>query len=263
MDERDKVIVTRFGQVIRSDEVPGLHFKVPFLDEAKYFDSRLLTLNLEPQQLLTMEKKYVVVDAFVKWRVVDTLKYYLTVGGQESEAQQRLQQAVNSNMRDEVAKHTAHDVFSTVRQKIMDNLTANADQEARKLGISVLDVRIQRVDLPDKVSQSVYQRMKAERMGIAKELRAEGAAAAEKIRADSDRQREIMLAEAYGKAELIRGEGDAKVTDLYGNAYGRAPGFFALYRSLNAYKESFKNKSDIMIIDPSLDFFKYMKQPGR
>ncbi len=263
VDEREKVIVVRFGQVLRHDDRPGLHVKSPFLDEAKYFDSRLLTLDADPQRFLTVEKKYVVVDSFVKWRIDDALKYFLTVGGQESEAQRRLEQVVNSSLRDEFGKRTVHDAISTDRQKIMDILTANADREARKFGIVVADVRIRRVDFPDEISQKVYQRMKTERLRIANELRAQGAEAAEKIRADSERQREVLLADAYGKAERVRGEGDAKATDLYGNAYGHAPEFFSLYRSLNAYKESFRKKEDIMIVDPSSDFFKYMKKPNR
>ena len=263
VDEREKVIVVRFGQVLRYDDTPGIHFKSPFLDDARYFDSRILTLDAEPQPFLTKEKKYVVVDSFVKWRIDDALKYYLTVGGQEVDARRRLEQVVNSGLRDEFGKRTVHDVVSTDRHKIMEILTANTDREARKFGIVVTDVRIQRVDLPDEVSQSVYQRMKAERSRIANELRAQGAEAAEKIRANSERQREVLLAEAYGKAERVRGEGDAKATALYAGAYGRAPEFFSLYRSLNAYKESFRKKDDIMIVDPSSDFFKYMKKPSR
>ncbi len=263
VDEREKVIVVRFGQVLRSDDTPGIHYKSPFIDDARYFDSRILTLDAEPQPFLTKEKKYVVVDSFVKWRIDDALKYYLTVSGQETEARRRLEQVVNSGLRDEFGRRTVHDVISTDRHKIMEILTANTDREARKFGIVVTDVRIQRVDLPDEVSQSVYQRMKAERSRIANELRAQGAEAAEKIRAGAERQREVLLAEAYGKAERVRGEGDAKATSLYAGAYSRAPEFFSLYRSLNAYKESFSRKDDIMIVDPSADFFKYMKKPTR
>ena len=263
VDEREKVIIVRLGQVLRFNDPPGMHFKTPFLDEARYFDSRILTLDAEPQPFLTKEKKYVVVDSFVKWRIEDALKYYLTVGGQELDARRRLEQVVNSGLRDEFGKREVQKVISTDRHKIMEILTENTDREARKFGIVVVDVRIQRVDLPDEVSQSVYQRMKAERSRIANELRAQGAEAAEKIRSDSERQREVLLAQAYGKAERIRGEGDAKSTEIYGQAYGRAPEFYSLYRSLNAYKESFRTKEDIMIVDPSSDFFKYMKKPSR
>lgn len=263
VDERQKVIIARFGQVLRYDDKPGIHFKSPFLDDARYFDSRILTLDAEPQPFLTMEKKYVVVDSFLKWRINDALKYYLTVGGQEFDARRRLEQVVNSGLRDEFGKRTVANVISTDRQKIMELLTVNTDREARKFGIEVLDVRIQRVDLPDEVSQSVYQRMKAERSRIANELRAQGAEAAEKIRADAERKREVLLADAYRQAEKIRGEGDAKATSVYAGAYSRAPEFYSFYRSLSAYRESFKKKDDIMIVDPSADFFRYMKKPAR
>jgi membrane protease subunit HflC len=263
VDEREKAIIVRFGQVLRYDDKPGLHWKTPFIDEVRYFDARILTLDAEPQPFLTQEKKYVLVDSFAKWRVIDPLKYYLTVGGTETGARLRLEQLINSGLRDEVNKRTVQSVVSTDRAKIMQLVTAAADKVARGFGIEVVDVRLQRVDLPDEVSQSVYQRMKAERSRIANELRAQGAEAAEKIRADAERQREVLLAQAYGKAEKIRGEGDARASALYAAAYGRAPEFYSLYRSLNAYKESFKNKDDIMIVDPSSDFFRYMKKPGR
>jgi len=263
VDERQKVIIARFGQVLRYDDKPGIHFKSPFLDDARYFDSRILTLDAEPQPFLTMEKKYVVVDSFVKWRINDALKYYLTVGGQEFDARRRLEQVVNSGLRDEFGKRTVANVISTDRHTIMELLTTNTDREARKFGIEVLDVRIQRVDLPDEVSQSVYQRMKAERSRIANELRAQGAEAAEKIRADAEREREVLLADAYRQAEKIRGEGDAKATSVYAGAYSRAPEFYSFYRSLSAYRESFKKKEDIMIVDPSADFFRYMKKPAK
>ena len=263
VDEREKAIIVRFGQVLRYDDKPGLHWKTPFLDEVRYFDSRILTLNAEPQPFLTQEKKYVLVDSFAKWRVIDPLKYYLTVGGTETGARLRLEQVINSGLRDEVNKRTVQSVVSTDRAKIMQLVTTAADKAARSFGIEVVDVRLQRVDLPDEVSQSVYQRMKAERSRIANELRAQGAEAAEKIRADAERQREVLLAQAYGKAERIRGEGDATAAALYAAAYNRAPEFYSFYRSLNAYKESFQNKEDIMIVDPSSDFFRYMKKPGR
>lgn len=263
VDEREKVIVVRFGQILRHDDTPGLHVKTPFIDDARYFDSRILTLDADPQPFLTREKKYVLVDSFVKWRVLDARQYFLTVGGQEPEARRRLEQFVNSGLRDEFGKRNIQSVISTERGKIMQILTEYADREARKFGIQVIDVRVQRVDLPDEVSQSVFQRMKAERSRIANELRAQGEEQAEKIRANAERQREVLLADAYRQAERIRGEGDARATSIYAEAYSRAPEFFALYRSLNAYKESFKRKDDVLIVDPSSDFFKYMKKPSR
>ena len=263
VDERERVIVVRLGEVLRYDDVPGVHLEVPFLDTLRYFDSRVLTMDADAQPFLTQEKKYVLVDSYVKWRIQDPLKYFLTVGGSESGARQRLEQLTNSGLRDEVNKRPVKSVVSTDRAKIMQIVTAAADAEARKFGIEVVDVRLQRVDLPDEVSQSVYQRMKAERSRIANELRAQGAEAAEKIRAEAERKREVMLADAYRKGETMRGEGDARATSIYGAAAGRAPEFYSLYRSLSAYRESFKKKDDIMIVDPSADFFRYMKKPSR
>jgi len=263
VDERQKAVVVRFGQVLRYDDPPGLHFKTPFLDEVRYFDGRILTMDAAPQDFLTQEKKYVVVDSYVKWRVKDPLKYFLTVGGQETEARRRLEQTINSGLRDEVNKRDVKSVVSVERAKVMQIVTESADREAEKFGIEVVDVRIQRVDLPDEVSQSVYDRMKAERKRIANELRAQGAEAAEKIRAEAERKREILLAEAYRQGERTRGEGDARATAVYGAAANAAPEFYSMYRSLNAYKESFKRKDDLMIVDPSSDFFRYMKKPTR
>lgn len=263
VDEREKVLIVRFGQILRHDDRPGIHVKVPFIDDARFFDARVLTMDADPQPFLTKEKKYVIVDSFVKWRVFDARQYYLTVGGQESEARRRLEQVINSGLRDEFGKRNVQSVISAERGKIMQILTEYADREAHKFGIKVVDVRLQRVDLSDDVSQSVYQRMKAERLRIANELRAQGEEAAEKIRANAERQREVLLADAYRLAERIRGEGDARSTAIYAEAFGRAPEFFSFYRSLNAYKESFKQKGDIMVVDPSSDFFKYMKKPSR
>ncbi len=263
VDEREKVLIVRFGQILRHDDQPGIHVKVPFVDDARYFDSRILTMDADPQPFLTKEKKYVIVDSFVKWRILDAREYYLTVGGQESEARRRLEQVINSGLRDEFGKRNIQSVISTERGKIMEILTEYANKEALKFGIQVVDVRLQRVDLSDDISQSVYQRMKAERSRIANELRAQGEEAAEKIRANAERQRQVLLADAYRQAERIRGEGDARATAIYAAAYNRAPEFYALYRSLNAYKESFSKKDDIMVVDPSSDFFKYMKKPSR
>jgi membrane protease subunit HflC len=263
IDQREKAIVIRFGQVIRADETPGLHIKIPMIDNVRYFDARILTMDAEPRPFLTVEKKNVEVDSFVKWRIHDALQYYLRVGGSERGARTRLEQLVNSGLRDEFGKRLVRDVISGERREIMRILTTNTDKEAREYGIQVVDVRIQRVDLPAEVSQSVYRRMEAERKRIASELRAQGSEAAEKIRADAERQREVLLAEAYRESEKIRGEGDARATATYANAYQQSPEFYSFYRSLNAYKESFKGKDDILIVDPSSEFFKYLKKPGR
>ncbi|MBI5613160.1 MAG: protease modulator HflC [Gammaproteobacteria bacterium] len=263
IDEREKAVVVRFGQVIRYDDTPGIHVKTPFLETVKVYDARILTMDADPQPFLTKEKKSVIVDSYVKWRIVDLLKYYVSVGGDEQKAKDRLAQLINSGLRDEFGKRNLRDVVSGDRRKIMEILSANTDKEAGEYGIEVVDVRIQRVDLPAEVSQSVYRRMEAERARIAKELRAQGAEEAEKIRAKAERQREVLLAEAYRDAERLRGEGDARATATYGRAFGANPEFYSLYRSLNAYKESFKDKDDILIVDPSADFFRYFKNPRR
>jgi membrane protease subunit HflC len=263
VDERERTLITKFGQVVRYDDAAGLHFKIPMVHNVRYFDARILTMDADPQPFLTKEKKSVIVDSFVKWRITDVLKFYVTLGGNEQTARTALSQLVNSGLRDEFGKRTVHDVISGDRRKIMEILSELADKESRQFGIQVVDVRIQRVDLPMEVSQSVYRRMEAERGRIAKELRAQGAEAAEKIRANADRQREILMAEAYRAAERNRGEGDARATSIYAKAYSQAPEFYSFYRSLNAYKESFNGKGDTMVIDPSADFFKYMKRPQR
>jgi len=263
VDERERSVVVRFGQVIRYDDQPGLHVKTPFLDAVRLYSAQILTLDAEPQLYPTIEKKYVVVDSFVKWRIIDVLKFHVAVGGDEAKARERLAQVINSGLRGEFGKRTVKDVIAGDRAKIMALLSVNADQDAKEYGIEVVDVRIQRVEFPTEVRDAVYRNMAAERARIAKELRAKGAEAAEKIRASAERQRDILLAEAYRDAERTRGEGDARATSITGKAFSVNPEFYSLYRSLNAYKESFKSKDDILVVDPSADFFKYFKNPRR
>lgn len=263
VDERERAVVVRFGQVIRYDDQPGLHVKTPFLDAVRLYSAQILTLDAEPQLYPTIEKKYVVVDSFVKWRIIDVLKFHVAVGGDEAKARERLAQVINSGLRGEFGKRTVKDVIAGDRAKIMALLSVNADQDAKEYGIEVVDVRIQRVEFPTEVRDAVYRNMAAERARIAKELRAKGAEAAEKIRASAERQRDILLAEAYRDAERTRGEGDARATSITGKAFSVNPDFYSLYRSLNAYKESFRSKDDILVVDPSADFFKYFKNPRR
>jgi len=258
--ETEKAIVIQLGQVVRADDEPGLQWKIPIIQKVIFFDSRILTLDAAPQRYLTKEKKSLVVDSFVKWRIRDTLKYYLTVGGRELQARALLQQWVNSGLRDQFGSRALRDVISGQRQDIMDRVRESTDKSARAQGIEVLDVRLQRVDLPLEVSQSVYQRMEAERTRIAKDLRARGAEAAEKITAEAERKSDILKAEAYRDAEKIRGSGDAKATSTYARAYKKNPEFYRFYRSLSAYNKSFNSKNDILIIDPSSEFFKYLKK---
>jgi membrane protease subunit HflC len=263
VDEREKAIVVRFGQVIRYDDQPGLHVKAPFLDSVRFYSSQILTLDAEPQQFSTLEKKYVVVDSYVKWRITDVLKFYVAVGGDEAKARDRLSQVINSSLRGEFGKRTVKDVISGDRRKIMEILSVNADKDASEFGIEVVDVRIQRVEFPTEVRDSVYRNMAAERQRIAKELRAKGAEQAEKIKANAERQRDILLAEAYRDSERLRGEGDARSISVTGNSFSVNPEFYSLYRSLGAYRESFKSKDDILVVDPSAEFFRYFRNPRR
>ena len=264
VDQRQSAIVFQLGEAIRIKSDPGMGFKIPLLQNVRYFDSRILTLDAgEPERFITAEKKNVLVDSFVKWRIVDVKQYYVSVGGDEARARNRLLQTVNSSMREEFGKRTINEVVSGERDKIMEVLRTKANNDARKIGVEVLDVRLKRVYFPLEISESVYRRMDAERKRVANELRASGAAEGEKIKADADRQREIILAEAYRTAQQTKGEGDARASALYAAAFGRNPEFYSFYRSLEAYKQSFGSKSDVMVIDPSSAFFKYLKSSGK
>ena len=260
--EQQKAVMFRLGEVVRSDFEPGLHLKVPIINNVRKFDGRILTLEAAPERYLTAEKKNVVVDSFVKWKIKDVSRYYTTMGGDEDRANVRLAQIIKNGLRDEFGKRTIQEVVSGEREQIMATLTANANKQTREFGIDVVDVRIKRIDLPEEVSTSVYQRMEAERSRVAKDLRSRGAEAAERIRADADRQRSVTIAEAYRDAERIRGEGDAQAADTYAQAYKKNPEFYAFYRSINAYRSSFKDQSDIVVVDPGSDFFKYFKSPN-
>lgn len=260
VDQRQNAIVFRFGEIVSIKKTPGLFFKLPLVDNVRYFDVRVLTIeSSEPERFLTSEKKNVLVDLFVKWRIAEVEKYYVSVNGEESRAQTRLLQTINDGLRAEFGNRTVHDVVSGERDRIMELMREKANEDARKIGVEVLDVRVKRVDLPQEVSQSVYSRMDAERKRVANELRSTGAAESEKIRADADRQREVTLAQAYREAERIKGDGDAKAAAIYARAYEQNPEFYAFYRSLEAYKQSFKNKSDVLVLEPNSEFFKYFK----
>jgi membrane protease subunit HflC len=264
VDQRQNAIVFQLGEMVSVKTDPGLYFKIPLMQNVRYFDSRLLTLDTgEPERYITAEKKNVMVDSFVKWRIADVKQYYISVGGDEMRAQTRLMQTINSSMREEFGKRSIHDVISGERDQIMQAVLAKTEADASKIGVQVVDVRLKRVDFPPEISDSVYRRMEAERKRVANELRATGYAESEKIRADADKQRQVILAEAYREAQKVKGEGDAKASELYGRAFSRNAEFYAFYRSLEAYKQSFKNKSDVMVVDPSSAFFKYLKNPGR
>lgn len=259
------VVVQRLGEIVAVKKAPGLYFKVPFVDNLKYFDNRILTLDWEePAKFITSENKYMMVDSFVKWRIIDPAKYYVSIKeGGEAAAEDRLSKVVNAGLRSEFGVRTVHEVIAGERGVIMDNLRVKADTEARQMGIEVVDVRLKRVDYSEEISKSVYDRMIAERKRLANQLRSEGSAASEKIRADADKQREVIIAEAYREAQKTKGEGDATATDIYNQSYSRNPEFYAFYRSTEAYKNSFKSKGDVMVLDPNSDFFKYMRSPTK
>lgn len=265
VDQREYALVFRLGELVSIKKEPGLYFKVPLVDDLKFFEKRIVTLDWEqPAEIITKENKTMTVDSFVKWRIIDPAKYYVSVKeGGERAAEDRLSQVVNAGLRDEFGKRTVREVIAGERSVIMQNMQIRADKEARQIGIQVVDVRLKRVDYSEDISKSVYDRMIAERKRIANQLRSEGSAASEKIRADADKQREVIIAEAFRDAQKMKGEGDAKAAEIYSSAYGKNPEFYAFYRSQEAYKNSFKNKSDVMVLDPSSEFFKYMRGTGK
>jgi len=249
VDQRQNAIVFRLGEVIDVKREPGLYFKVPLLENVRNFDVRILTIeSAEPERFLTSEKKNVLVDLFVKWRITDVRQYYVSVGGNEGLAQTRLLQTINDGLRAEFGNRTVHDVVSGERDKIMDLMRDKANEDAKTIGVEVLDVRIKRVDLPQEVSVDVYRRMEAERKRVANELRSTGFAESERIRAEADKQREVIVAQAYREAQRIKGEGDAKATAIYARAYEQNAEFYAFYRSLEAYKASFRGRNDVLVL---------------
>ena len=257
VDQREKAILLSLGKIERTDFEPGLHFKIPFINSVRKFDGRVLTMDAEPETFLTVEKKNVVVDAFVKWRIHDVSTYFTAMGGDERMANVRLSQIVKDALREEFARRTIQEVISGERAEIMSIATVTADKKSREFGVEVMDVRIMRIDLKGEISDAVYRRMEAERTRVAKDFRSKGAEQGERIRADADKQRTVILAEAYRDAEQLRGQGDAKASEIYAKAYSKDREFYAFYRSLIAYKGSFKNKEDIMVIKPDADFFRY------
>lgn len=261
VDERELVLKFRLGEIVRSDYEPGIYLKVPFINNIKKFDKRILTLDARPAIYLTKEKKNVNVDFFVKWRINEVATFYKTMsGGNERIAAERLYTIVNDGLRDQFSKRTIKEVIAGEREEIMNESTKSANEEVNKFGIELVDIRVKRIDFSEDISNSVYRRMEAERTRVAKDYRSRGAEAAERIRADADRQRTVTIADAYREAEKIRGDGDGKAANIYAKAYTKDSEFYSFYRSLNAYKESFNAQSDMMVIDPSSDFFKYFKK---
>jgi membrane protease subunit HflC len=261
VDEREKAIVFKFGEIIRSDDKPGLRVKFPFINNVRYFDARVQTMDADPELYITVEKKGLVVDSFVKWRIIDTTQYFVSVGGLKANASKRLRQMINDGLKTEFAKRTVTEVISGDRGTIMEIVQENTNKNAERFGIEVIDVRLKRVDLVKEISQSVFARMEAERGRVAKDLRARGAEVAERLRADADRQAQIIVAEAERDAQIKRGEGDAEASRIYAEAFNQDAEFFSFYRSLEAYKNTFSDKNTMMVIEPTSEFFKYLKGP--
>jgi len=259
--QTERAVLLQFGRVVQDNVPPGLHFKVPYVDQVRKFDGRLLTLDSPAQRLLTLEKKAVIVDAYAKWRIADASRYYTATSGLKQIADDRLSQRLVSGLSNEFGKRTLHEVVSGERDALMSDITANLNRMVQKeLGIEVVDVRVKTIDLPKEVYRSVFERMASEREREASEHRAKGRELAEGIRADADRQKRVILAEAYRDAEQVRGDGDARAADIYAKAFGQDQEFYAFYRSLKAYRESFAEKTDMLVLDPDNEFFRYMEK---
>jgi len=260
VDQRQNAIVFQLGEVKEVVTRAGLHFKWPLIQNVQVFDMRILTFDdAEPQRFLTSGNRPVLVDSFVKWRISDVNLYYISVQGDELRAMTRIRQTIAGSLREEFGVRTLHDVVSGQREDIMSRVRTKTDLDLKRIGVEVVDVRLKRVDLPQEVSESVFGRMQAERKRIANELRSTGGAEAERVRADADRQREIITAEAYRDAQRIKGEGDAKASAIYANAFSQNPEFYAFYRSMEAYRLAFRGKNDLLLLEPTSDFFRYLK----
>ncbi len=259
VNQTEKAIKFRLGEIVKDDYEPGLYFKLPLINNIKKFDARIQTMDSKPERFLTAEKKNVIVDSFVKWRIDNVAAFYTTVAGDIDQANLRLDQIIKDAFRSEFSKRNIRQLVSTDRNAIREILIKNSKIVAANFGLEIIDVQVMRIDLPPEVSSSVYRRMEAERERVAREFRSQGAEAAERIRADADRQRVVTLANAFRDAEKLRGEGDATSAEIYATAYGADTEFFTFYRSLNAYKKTFSNSS-IMVLDPDSDFFQYFNK---
>lgn len=259
--EREEAIKFQFGEIIESDYEPGIHFKIPFINNVRKFDNRILTIDQKPERFLTQEKKDLIVDSYVKWRITDVVQYFKTTQGDELIAGRLLYENINNGLRNEFGKRTIQEVISGDRTQIMSVMTSQSSERAKTLGIEVVDVRVKKVDYPERVSNSVYQRMRAEREREARDFRSKGHEASERIQADADRQRSILVAEAYRDSEIARGEGDAKATEVYAKAFNKDREFYKFYRSMTAYAKTFSNSGDVILLEPDSDYFRYFKDP--
>ena len=260
VDQRERAILFRFREIVNADIQPGLHFSWPFINSVKKFPAQIQTLTSNSERFLTGEKKYVMVDFFVKWRIKDFAAFYRSTGGRVFDAENRLEQIMKDGLRNEFSRRTIEEALVAERDKIMHGLENKANEVAKQLGIEIVDVRVSKIDFPDTVTESVYQRMRSERQRVAQEFRSGGQKDAEKIRAVADRESTVIMAEAYKDAEKIRGEGDAKSAEIYAKAYQQDPDFYAFYRSLNAYRNSLGKPGDVMVLEPKSEFFSYFKQ---
>lgn len=264
VDQRQAAIRFRLGEVVAIQTEPGLYFRVPLVENIRVYDTRIQTLDAkDAERIQTKEKNNVLVDSFVKYRIIDVKQFFVSTGGDLTRAEVRLSQSVNDDLRAEFGQRTLAEVISGERDKIMSNLRLKTDKDARSIGIEVLDVRLKRVDLVPEISADVYRRMDSERKRVANELRSTGSGEAEKIRADAERQRDIIIAEAYREAQKVKGDGDAQASKIYAQAFSKNPEFYSFYRSMDAYRNSFRNRSDLMVLEPNSDFFKYLKNPNK
>ena len=262
ISETQRGVLLKFGEVVKSDLEPGLHFKTPFVNSVRKFDGRILTVDSTPERFFTQEQKQLIVDSYAKFRVVDTAKYYTATSGEEFRAAALLSQRINDDLRNQVAGRTVQEVVSGERNQLMEAVKARLNETVlAELGVEVIDVRVKKIDLPNEVSQSVYRRMNAEREKEARELRSEGKEIAEGMRAEADRKVTVIEAEAVRDAEIIRGDGDATATRIYADSFNRDPEFYAFTRSLNAYQQTFSTGSDIMLLQPDSQFFQYLRDP--
>lgn len=256
-------VLFQLGRIVQADIQPGVHLKMPLIQDARTFDRRIMTLDSQPERYLTSEKKDVNVDFFAKWRITDVGRYYTTTSGDELQAMQRLHPIIKEALRNQINQRTLQETVSDARSSMTEKLVRTANEGTRNLGIEVVDVRIKRIDLPEEVSESVYNRMRAERSRVANELRSQGVEASEAIRANAERERQVILANAERDAQRIRGEGDAQATEIYARAYGRNAEFYAFHRSLESYRAAFAGGESVMVLDPDSEFFRYFDTAGR
>jgi membrane protease subunit HflC len=260
VQEYEVAIKLRLGEIVSDDYLPGIHFKIPILNQIKTFDRRIQTLDAQPERFLTIEKKDVIVDSYAKWRISSAAQFLRSTSGISARTSQLLSERINTSLRDEFGKRTIQEVVSDDRLALMEILTKEVNASSGDLGVEVIDIRVKKIDLPQEVSESVYQRMRAERERVARDLRAKGGEAAERIRADADRQRTVTIAEAYKGSEEIRGEGDARATEIYAAAFSQDASFYAFYRSLNAYRTTFGKGGNMMVLEPDSEFFRFFRE---